>query len=88
MAFIFLALFVFIIGNMYLNTKIHALNKDRVRSMLARKLTRGVQYDQQTIPKELQALLPNNSDFMKALDEAQQRFYPRYVIQCLGPFQT
>eukprot|EP01031_Cornospumella_fuschlensis_P044259 gene44259-54123_t len=64
---------------MYLNRKIHALNKDRVRSMLTRKLTRGVQYDQHTIPKELQALLPNNTDFLKALDEAQQRFYPRYV---------
>lgn len=75
---IFLGLSVFIVGRMYLNTKIRALSKDRVRTMLTRKLTRGVQYDQHTIPKELQALLPNNTDFLKALDEAQQRFYPRY----------
>lgn len=57
-------------------------NPLRMRNLLRahKKMSTGIQYDHHKLPKELQALIPtHNQQFLNALDEAQQRFYPRYV---------
>jgi len=43
-------------------------------------LAKGLQYDSNNLSKELIDLIPaDNVEFLNALDEAQQRFYPKYV---------
>lgn len=41
--------------------------------------TKGLQFDTHVVSRELQALITGPSNFLEILDEAQQRFYPKYA---------
>lgn len=41
--------------------------------------TKGLQFDTRAVSAELQALITGQPKFLEILDEAQQRFYPKYA---------
>jgi len=41
--------------------------------------TKGLQFDSRPLNKELEALITGQPKFLEILDEAQQRFYPKYA---------